>query len=342
MWPPQRASGGSRSRRRPRHTDAHHSRASSPPTSSMLYRSLACFSYIVVSTEAVAPPTFPIDFYSGQQSALLINQGGYDVNGGSCCSQDAPQCKVQGVSMGQGARFASRPMTTRKPDAQSAPSDGGDAPHQHAAAARGCCCRRYCCCCSGAPASFSNACCGRAALCRTSRACFRASRLAPARHHESLAHRLGPGLDRHVGRAVQQADGADPRRREEFEPRVRPEGSNARAPARTHRVPSVRRLSLKRSGRAQRRACAAVRAQPCVPFVLVWGACCVRGLRLRDGVWWAWATSQVGVRRGMPCGRLLKRRRNRRPHQQVDWHAQGHGPGAGHSGRRAGRADKDV
>jgi hypothetical protein len=47
------------------------------------------------------PPTFAPDFYSGTQTDLAINQGGYDKGKGiSCCSVDAPSCKVQTQSTG--------------------------------------------------------------------------------------------------------------------------------------------------------------------------------------------------------------------------------------------------
>merc|ERR1719183_3141941 len=50
---------------------------------------------------AADPPTFAGDFYTGTQSDLAINQGGYDKGKGiSCCSVNAPQCKVQTQSTG--------------------------------------------------------------------------------------------------------------------------------------------------------------------------------------------------------------------------------------------------
>ena len=70
----------------------------------MLYLSIAqAVSYAVLS-QGTAPPTFPSDFYTGMQTSLVINQGGYDIDSGACCAQTASQCKVQGVAMGEDMR----------------------------------------------------------------------------------------------------------------------------------------------------------------------------------------------------------------------------------------------
>ena len=50
---------------------------------------------------AADPPTFAADFYTGTQTDLAINQGGYSKGKGiSCCSVHAPSCKVQTQSTG--------------------------------------------------------------------------------------------------------------------------------------------------------------------------------------------------------------------------------------------------
>ena len=39
------------------------------------------------------PPSFAEDFYVGRQDALAINQGGYKINNGICCSKaHSSQC----------------------------------------------------------------------------------------------------------------------------------------------------------------------------------------------------------------------------------------------------------
>ena len=50
---------------------------------------------------APQPPVFAKDFYVGAQSDLVINQGGYYINNGACCSMThSSQCKNQFQSMG--------------------------------------------------------------------------------------------------------------------------------------------------------------------------------------------------------------------------------------------------
>lgn len=50
---------------------------------------------------AATPPVFATDFYVGRQDAIAINQGGYRVANGVCCSMEhAAQCKLQGVNAG--------------------------------------------------------------------------------------------------------------------------------------------------------------------------------------------------------------------------------------------------
>lgn len=54
-----------------------------------------------VGAFGVDPPTFAADFYSGTQTDLAINQGGFDRGKGiSCCAFDAESCKVQTESTG--------------------------------------------------------------------------------------------------------------------------------------------------------------------------------------------------------------------------------------------------
>jgi len=63
-------------------------------------------------------PTFPIDFYSGEQSNLMINQGGYDINNGACCGPTSPQCKIQAQSMGADVREQGSMNRTRSDSAR--------------------------------------------------------------------------------------------------------------------------------------------------------------------------------------------------------------------------------
>lgn len=52
----------------------------------------------------LVPPTFPANFYVGQQLFMALNKGGatYSPDGGLCCSKTkSPQCSLQTVSQGQ-------------------------------------------------------------------------------------------------------------------------------------------------------------------------------------------------------------------------------------------------
>lgn len=63
----------------------------------MIYLVTAALSLPTGST----PPTFAKDFYVGTQDSIALNQGGYYVKDGMCCSMEhASQCKLQGISMG--------------------------------------------------------------------------------------------------------------------------------------------------------------------------------------------------------------------------------------------------
>ena len=67
------------------------------------------------------PPTFPVDFYSGEQQDLSINQGGYSINNGACCSAaNSAQCKVQVISMGADVREQGSMNRSRSDSAQGA------------------------------------------------------------------------------------------------------------------------------------------------------------------------------------------------------------------------------
>jgi len=74
---------------------------------------------LFTATPAATPPTFPADFYSGEQQDLSINQGGYDIPNGACCSQtDSPQCKIQAISMGADVREQGSMNRSRSDSAQ--------------------------------------------------------------------------------------------------------------------------------------------------------------------------------------------------------------------------------
>jgi len=67
------------------------------------------------------PPVFAKDFYVGQQSALAINQGGYYVKDGVCCSQEhSSQCKLQAVNMGSDVYEQGSTERSRSDSAQGA------------------------------------------------------------------------------------------------------------------------------------------------------------------------------------------------------------------------------
>ena len=55
---------------------------------------------ILALSAAATVPSFPIDFYSGVQSGIIISQGGVSTATGACCSPDAPACKVNTISSG--------------------------------------------------------------------------------------------------------------------------------------------------------------------------------------------------------------------------------------------------
>ena len=63
---------------------------------------------------APTPPTFALDYYVGRQDALAINQGGYKIENGVCCSmKNSASCKIQGINLGgdtyeQGSKERSR------------------------------------------------------------------------------------------------------------------------------------------------------------------------------------------------------------------------------------------
>eukprot|EP00937_MAST-01D_sp_MAST-1D-sp2_P000021 g21.t1 len=73
---------------------------------------------LLCSTAVLAadPPTFPSDFYTGTQTDLAINQGGYDKGKGiSCCNVNADQCKVQTQSTG-GDKYEQGSMNRTRDD----------------------------------------------------------------------------------------------------------------------------------------------------------------------------------------------------------------------------------
>jgi hypothetical protein len=64
-------------------------------------KSILAIGTFAAAAFAVDPPTFAADFYSGTQSDLAINQGGYNKGKGiACCSLSAESCKVQTESTG--------------------------------------------------------------------------------------------------------------------------------------------------------------------------------------------------------------------------------------------------
>lgn len=65
------------------------------------------------------PPAFASDYYVGEQSALAINQGGYKINNGICCSKThSSNCKLQAMNSGgdvyeQGSKERTRTDSAR-------------------------------------------------------------------------------------------------------------------------------------------------------------------------------------------------------------------------------------
>jgi len=71
------------------------------------------------TTPMATPPTFAQDFYVGRQDALAINQGGYAIDNGMCCSlQHSSQCKIQGINMGADTYEQGSKERTRSDSAQ--------------------------------------------------------------------------------------------------------------------------------------------------------------------------------------------------------------------------------
>ena len=65
------------------------------------------------------PPTFPADFYTGEFQSLAINQGGYYIQDGACCSRTtSPTCKIQAVATGADVREQGSKNRTRSDSAQ--------------------------------------------------------------------------------------------------------------------------------------------------------------------------------------------------------------------------------
>ena len=65
------------------------------------------------------PPTFAKDFYVGSQDVLNIVQGGYNIQGGACCSMsNSPQCKIQAVNDGSDVREQGSKERSRSDSAQ--------------------------------------------------------------------------------------------------------------------------------------------------------------------------------------------------------------------------------
>lgn len=76
---------------------------------------------IFIGAAAAAPPipAFEKDFYVGLYETININQGGYDVQYGSCCSlEHSAQCKLQSINMGEDVREQGSKQRTRSDSAQ--------------------------------------------------------------------------------------------------------------------------------------------------------------------------------------------------------------------------------
>ena len=70
---------------------------------------------------APTPPTFALDYYVGRQDALAINQGGYKIENGVCCSmKNSASCKIQGINLGGDTYEQGSKSRTRLDSAQGA------------------------------------------------------------------------------------------------------------------------------------------------------------------------------------------------------------------------------
>ena len=71
---------------------------------------------------APTPPTFALDYYVGRQDALAINQGGYKIENGVCCSmKNSASCKIQGINMGADTYEQGSKQRTRSDRESTAP-----------------------------------------------------------------------------------------------------------------------------------------------------------------------------------------------------------------------------